>query len=146
MKNFIKKTFFSLSSYFIFLIALSFFSYSPLIAQEDDEGDGIDLGFTEPQDNGYDFSYPAFPWIQRQAVALYENQAQAYIRLNGGNASGYTTIHYTVSGETITPTPLVVANEGHVLANFPLNKTISIYVNDAGSDMVKIGELSTYCG
>jgi len=143
MKNFIKKTFFSLSSYFIFLIALSFFSYSPLIAQEDDEGDGIDLGFTEPQDNGYDFSYPAFPWIQRQAVVLYENQAQAYIRLNGGNASGYTTIHYTVSGETITPTPLVVANEGHVLANFPLNKTISIYVYDAEAVMVKIGELST---
>ena len=91
-------------------------------------------------------SYPAFPWIQRQAVVLYENQAQAYIRLNGGNASGYTSLYYTVSGEITTPTPVVVANESHVLTNLPLNKTISIYVNDAGSDMVKIGELSTYCG
>jgi len=53
-------------------------------------------------------SYPAFPWIQRQAVVLYENQAQAYIRLNGGNASGYTSLYYTVSGEITTPTPVVV--------------------------------------
>jgi hypothetical protein len=95
MKNFITKNAFSSFSHFLLLFALSVFSYSPLIAQgEEDEGDGIDLGFTEPQDNGYDFSYPAFPWIQRQAVVLYENQAQAYIRLNGGNASGYTTLHY----------------------------------------------------
>ena len=144
MKNFITKTFFPSSSNFILLLALSFFSYWPLLAQVDDEGDGIDLGFTEPQDNGYDFSYPAFPWIQRQSVVLYENQAQAYIRLNGGNASGYTTLYHAVNGETTTPTPVVVANEGHVLANFPLNKTISIFVYDAEAEMVKIGELSTY--
>jgi hypothetical protein len=145
MKDFIKKTFLGRPLVLLLLFTLSIVSHAPLIAQEEgDEGDDIDLGFTEPQDNGYDFSYPAFPWIQRQAVVLYESQAQAYIRLDGGNTSGYTTLYYTVSGETATPIPVVVANEGHILANFPLNKVISIYAYDAEAALIKIGELSTY--
>lgn len=144
-QSIISKAFFSSSSLVFLLLTLSVFSYSPLQAQEEeDEGDGIDLGFTEPQDNGYDFSYPAFPWIQRKAVVLYENQAQVYIRLDGGNNSEYTTLYYVVSGDTFTPIPVTVVNEGHVLSNLPLNKIISIFAYDTDSTLIMIGEISTY--
>jgi hypothetical protein len=128
-----------------FLLILCFFLCLPLNAQvEEDPDDDADVGFSEPQDIGYDFSYPLFPWIERQAVVLYESQAQAYIRLRDGDASGFTTLYYAVQGEATSPVPVIVANEGYVLANLPLNRFISLYAYDEAEDLVKIGELNTY--
>jgi hypothetical protein len=132
-------------SHILFLAALTLFAVTPLAAQqEDDEGDGIDLGFIEPQDNGLDFSFAAFPWLERKAVVLYETLAQAYIRLSGGNTSSYTTLYYSISESTNNLTPIVVTNDGHVLANLPLNRYISLFAYDASESLRKIGELSTY--
>lgn len=143
--KYLLKSFYSIKAIPFFFLLFCPLLYSPLNAQtEDDPDDDFDVGFSEPQDIGYDFSYPLFPWIERQAVVLYESQAQAYIRLSGGNASGFTTLYCVIQGETTSPTAVTVANEGHILTDLPLNRLISLYAYDEADDLVKIGELSTY--
>jgi hypothetical protein len=131
--------------YSYLVIALCMMAFLPLnlSAQADEEGDGIDLGFTEPQDNGLDFSYAPAPAIDRQVVVLYSTFARVYIKFNGGNTIGITPIDYTVGLQSNTFVSASAFDEELTIATVPLNSTVSIFSYDSDGIRRKVGEVNT---
>ena len=122
-----------------------FFSslHNLLQAQPDDEGDGVDVGFTDPPDYGPDFSYIPLPTLEKQTVVLYTTSAQCFIKLKNGNDKKHTPVFYSVNEKNAVLRRFQVPAAGGVLSNLPLNKTISVYSTDSDNNPQKIGEIST---